>query len=163
MRPLALIGPPGGGKTTVGRELAAQLDRTFVDLDEVLSATFGDLGDYVVVNGSETLTANALVELERLLRGDVVVAVSSLVWEPAAAEALGGADVIYLASDLAGTFRRAGMSGPAPVALFGARALWKEMLDTRDPGYRALATHVVEVGERDVAGVAAEVRAALGW
>ena len=33
-RPLVLVGMMGAGKTTVGRRLAARLDRHFVDSDE---------------------------------------------------------------------------------------------------------------------------------
>lgn len=36
-----LTGPPGAGKTTVGRLLAEQLDRAFIDLDEVVEAAAG--------------------------------------------------------------------------------------------------------------------------
>lgn len=39
--PIALIGLPGAGKTSVGRALAARLGRPFVDLDEAVSLRLG--------------------------------------------------------------------------------------------------------------------------
>ncbi len=39
--PIALIGLPGAGKTSVGRALAARLGRPFVDLDEAASRALG--------------------------------------------------------------------------------------------------------------------------
>lgn len=39
--PIALIGLPGAGKSSVGRALAARLGRPFVDLDEAVSARLG--------------------------------------------------------------------------------------------------------------------------
>lgn len=38
---IVLTGPPGAGKTTVGRLLAEQLDRAFIDLDAVVEAAAG--------------------------------------------------------------------------------------------------------------------------
>jgi shikimate kinase len=36
-----LVGPPGAGKSTVGRHLAAQLQASFFDLDEVIQERAG--------------------------------------------------------------------------------------------------------------------------
>ena len=36
-----LVGPPGAGKSTVGRHLAAQLQMEFFDLDEVITERAG--------------------------------------------------------------------------------------------------------------------------
>lgn len=41
MRNIALIGMPGGGKTTIGRLLAERLGRTFVDIDDLIPEAAG--------------------------------------------------------------------------------------------------------------------------
>ena len=41
MRHLFLYGPPGSGKSTIGRLLAARLDLPFTDLDAVIVETDG--------------------------------------------------------------------------------------------------------------------------
>ena len=40
-RDLVLVGPPGAGKSVVGRRLADRLGRAFVDLDEMIAGAAG--------------------------------------------------------------------------------------------------------------------------
>jgi hypothetical protein len=47
-----LIGMRGAGKTTMGRELARRMKRSFDDLDEMAVQSLGmPIGDYVKANG----------------------------------------------------------------------------------------------------------------
>lgn len=65
---LVLIGMPGSGKTTVGRMLAARLNRPFCDTDEVLEETVGCPASEILEREGET----AFRELEtRVLREQV--------------------------------------------------------------------------------------------
>ncbi len=50
-RKLALIGPPGSGKTTQGRLLAAALSSPTVDIDEVFARQYGDINAYFDTHG----------------------------------------------------------------------------------------------------------------
>src|SRR5262245_4413007 len=51
-RPLVLIGMPGGGKTTVGRQLARQLRLPFYDSDHEIEARIGQpIRAYFEVHG----------------------------------------------------------------------------------------------------------------
>nr|NLD40009.1 shikimate kinase [Actinomycetales bacterium] len=162
MRPLALVGPPGSGKTAVGRLVAERRGLTFVDLDEAVAERHGHLGDLLLEGGSAAVAERALSTLREVLAEGTVVAVSSAVaGGEAARSALHGADVVYLASDLAHTFRRSGLNAPQPVSLFGSRAVWKALLDERDPGYRSLAGTVVAVGSLGLEEVADAVEEAV--
>jgi shikimate kinase len=66
--PIALIGLPGAGKTSVGRALAARLGRPFVDLDEAVSQrlgaapaeAFARLGEAAFRDAEEAALAEAL-------------------------------------------------------------------------------------------------------
>lgn len=48
---IALIGPGGAGKSTVGALLAERLDVTFVDLDQWFATRAGDISDYINRSG----------------------------------------------------------------------------------------------------------------
>ena len=144
---IALIGAPGSGKSSVGAALAVRLGVPFVDVD-----TEVDVAGTVLESGSEALRQAALDVVLRA-PADAVVAVSSVIaGGDDAMEALAPAWTVYLASDLAHTFPRSGMSGPQLLGM-PARQIWHRLLSERDPGYRSLADAVVEVGQRDVNGV----------
>lgn len=162
---IALIGPPGSGKTSVGAALAQLAGLPFVDLDAEVARRFGNPADIVIHEGDAALrTAEAAILAELVEEGaDAVLAVGSGVVDSGAALAeLGRTTVVYLSSDLAHTFPRAGMARPQPVGLVNPRSLWAQMLREREPRYLAAADHVVEVGDDDVAAVAARVGALLG-
>lgn len=151
---IALIGPPGSGKTTVGEALAARLGLAFVDQDEVVTRRYGDIGEIVLAEGAERLAALLGETLAELAGGVGVLAVGSAALDdPRSAGALEGCTVVYLASDLAHTFPRSDLSRPQPPGLVSARQLWARMLAERDAGYRSVADLVVEVGDLGVADV----------
>jgi len=75
-RPIFLVGMPGSGKSTVGRRLAARLDRPFVDADHEIEARCGvsiatifDIEGEAGFRERETRVLQALAE-----QRDVIVA-----------------------------------------------------------------------------------------
>ena len=50
---IVLVGMPGSGKTTIGKELAKKLGREFIDTDDVIKERFGDISEIFKVNGEQ--------------------------------------------------------------------------------------------------------------
>lgn len=50
---IVLVGMPGSGKTTIGKELAKKLGREFIDTDDVIKEQFGDISEIFKVNGEQ--------------------------------------------------------------------------------------------------------------
>ena len=50
---LALIGMPGAGKTTVGKELAVKLNKKFIDLDEEIKSSIGKSPAEIILSDGE--------------------------------------------------------------------------------------------------------------
>lgn len=48
---IVLIGMPGVGKSTIGKALAAQLGRRFVDIDTAIEEQYGSVPDYINTHG----------------------------------------------------------------------------------------------------------------
>jgi shikimate kinase len=77
---IALIGPGGAGKTTVGARVADQLSLPFADLDGCFNARCGDISAFIESHGYPAYARENVQTLSLLLdeRGDsAVVALSS--------------------------------------------------------------------------------------
>ena len=61
-----LTGMMGSGKTTVGRELAAVLGYSFIDLDEIIEKKFGKISDIFAQKGEEYFREAETQELKNL-------------------------------------------------------------------------------------------------
>jgi len=157
---IALIGPPGSGKSTVGAALAARLGLTFTDLEEAVAARWGDVGEMVLSEGAAVLAARQADVLADLDSGVVAVG-SGAFADPRTATLLARAVVVFLDADASLTFARSGMNRPQPAAVVNPRQLWTRMLRERQPTYRAAADLVVEVGDRDVPELVAAIVGAL--
>ncbi len=66
MENIVLIGMPGSGKTTLGKALAKELGRTFVDTDQVLTEKLGDIPAFFQTHGEEAFRREETAVLEGL-------------------------------------------------------------------------------------------------
>lgn len=73
-RPIVLVGMMGAGKTTVGRRLAAKLDRHFIDSDEEVEKAAGmSIEDIFKLHGEADFRAGEAKVIARLLREAAIV------------------------------------------------------------------------------------------
>ncbi len=161
---VVLVGPPGAGKSTVGRLVAAHLGTTFRDTDADVEAAAGKaITDIFVEDGEEHFRA-----LERdavrcaLAEHDGVLALGGgAVLDPATRELLRGVRVVHLAVGLAAAAGRVGFNRDRPLLLANPRAQLHRLLEQRRPLYAEVATVTVDTDERDPEQVAAEILAAV--
>lgn len=161
-----LVGPPGSGKSTVGKVLARRLGVGFVDVDELIVARAGKpIADMFVQDGEQAFRAlEREVVAEALTTTDGVLALGGgSVLADDTRERLRGHRVVSLGVGLADGVRRTGMSSARPL-LSGVnpRATFKALLDARAPLYREVATVEIDTGGRSPNQVAREVLVAIG-
>ena len=73
-RPIVLVGMMGAGKTSVGRRLATQLGRGFIDSDHEIEAAAGmNIPDFFARHGEKAFRVGEAKVVERLLRDDNIV------------------------------------------------------------------------------------------
>lgn len=167
LRPtLVLVGPPGAGKTTVGKVLARRLGVGFTDVDALIVERAGKpIADMFLHDGEDAFRAlEREVVAQALGTVDGVLALgggSVLAAETRAA--LRDHRVVHLTVGLADGLRRTGMSSARPLlAGVNPRATFKALLDARAPLYREVATVEVDTARRSANQVARAVLLALG-
>ncbi|GAA4685425.1 shikimate kinase [Pseudonocardia yuanmonensis] len=163
---LVLVGPPGAGKSTVGRVLGRRLAVPFTDVDSEIEARVGTtIAEMFTSQGEEAFRAVEREVVAELLATDCGVLAlggGSVLAESTRAR-LAGHRVVYLKVGLADGIRRTGMSTARPLlAGVNPRATFRALLEARAPLYEAVATVQIDTVKRSANQVAAAVLAALG-
>jgi shikimate kinase len=155
-----LVGPPGAGKSTVGRLLAERLGQPYRDTDADVEALAGKaISDIFVDDGEDRMralerqaVAAALAEHEGVLAlgGGAVLAEETR-------ELLRGHRVVFLSVGLAEGAKRVGLNQARPLLLVNPRATLARMLEERLPLYQEVATQTVVTDGKEPHDVVAEV------
>jgi shikimate kinase len=155
-RAVALIGPMGAGKTSIGRRLAKHLGLRFVDTDAVIATEHGAIPHLFTTVGEGGFRAIERDVVQRELRtGGVVALGGGAVLDPTTRTALGACTVVLLTvSEDAVEERLAG--GKRPLLTEGI-ASWRRIAAERDPIYRELADVTVDTSRRPMTTIAAEL------
>lgn len=152
----ALVGMPGSGKSTVGRQLAHRLGVGFVDLDHRLEQIIGTtIRSFFETEGEERfrdLEARVLAEVAQEPGGLVLSTGGGAVLRPENREVLRqmGA-VLYLRASPEEIFKRVKYDRTRPL-LQGGNPLEKlrDLYAQRDRLYRETAHYVIETGRPTV-------------
>ena len=163
---LILVGPMGSGKTAVGRRLARDLDREFVDSDEIIEDRTGvDIAYIFEKEGEAGFRKREHAVLSEVTggKGCVLATGGGAVTTPANRKALiASGTVIYLHATVPQQLRRTRGNKRPLLNQGNRRAVLEELMAQRDPLYREIADLVVETDGRSVASVAREIREKLG-
>jgi shikimate kinase len=166
-RHLVLVGLMGAGKTTVGRECAQRLERSFVDLDELIMAHAAMPIDEVFREQGEA----RFREMEREVVVDVCASPVPLVI------ACGGGTVVdadnrrrlrdsgvvvWLRAPTAVLAARVGNDPGRPLLAGDPAGALERLASVRADAYTAAADSVIETDGCDVSDVADAVLAAFG-
>jgi len=146
---------PGGGKSTVGRQLARSLERRFVDADTAIERRIGcSIRDFFAREGEDAFRDVEQEVVAELLgeTGIVLATGGGVVLREANREALRRASLVfYLRTTPEELFHRLRHDTQRPL-LQVADPLRKlrELYQQRDPLYRGVAHFVIETGRPSV-------------
>jgi shikimate kinase len=163
---VALVGMPGCGKSTVGRQLARQLGTDFVDTDTELERRLGmPVRSFFEAHGEEAFRREeeAVVEEVTRLPAGVVATGGGAVLRPANREALRGRTrTFYLRATPEELFRRLRHDTRRPLLqVADPQARLRELYRERDPLYRRVAHFVIETPRPSVAAMLSMILAQL--
>jgi shikimate kinase len=160
---VVLVGPPGAGKTTVGRLLAERWGVSFRDTDADVEAVAGKSISEIFVDDGEPrfrelerdAVATALAEHEGVLSlggGAVLDATTRAL--------LAHHHVVFLSVGMADAAKRVGLSRDRPVLALNPRATLHALLEERLPLYREVADVEIVTDGRTPAEVAEQTLSA---
>ena len=155
MHLLALVGLPGSGKSTVGRQLARALSTGFVDSDKVIEEQIGcSIREFFEREGEDAFREVEAATIDRLtqsFQGVLATGGGSVVRAENRAALRQRCQVVYLRSTPEELIRRLRHDGNRPLLHVGDPMLrLRELLSLRDPLYRETAHFVVQTGRPSV-------------
>jgi len=161
---LYLVGLPGAGKSTLGRQLARRLDKEFVDADRELERALGvTIPTIFEIEGEASFRDREEATLaELVLRTGIVLATGGGVVIRAAnrGHLKANGTVIYLHALPATVFHRVHMSRNRPLLNTPDKlARLEELYRNRDALYREVADLVLESDRGEIARFAAGLEA----
>jgi len=164
---IVLIGPPGAGKSTVGKALSKELKWDLADSDRIVEERTGrKISDIFVEDGESTfrkIEEEVVLELLKDFEGVISLGGGAPI-NPKIESLLSGADypVIFLDVTIAQAAVRIGFNKERPLLLVNPRQQWISLMSTRRAVYEKLATKTISTDSKKPADAAAEIVNLLG-
>lgn len=161
---VVLVGPPGAGKSTVGRLLAERLGTAYRDTDADVEASAGKpISEIFIDEGEPHFRAleRAAVRAALAEHDGVLSLGGGAVMDDGTRALLTGLPVVFLDVGLHDAVRRVGLDAPRPLLAVNPRQRWRELMDARRPLYTEVARVVVATDDRTPQDVAGTVLDAL--
>lgn len=161
-----LIGPPGAGKSTIGKLLADRWKCSLLDTDQLVVDHVGKTVSEIFVDDGEPAfrAAERLAVAQALQSEDAVVSLGGgAVMDQATADLIASsqAPVVFLDVSISSAAPRIGFNRDRPLLIGNPRAQWMALMEKRRPVYLALARVTVTTDDREPQEIADEVAAAV--
>jgi shikimate kinase len=160
-----LVGPPGSGKSAVGRRLAERLGLPFRDTDSDVEADQGrSIADIFVDDGEGAFRAmeSAAVAAALADHAGVLALGGGAVLDPQTRVLLRGLPVVYLEVSIADAAKRIGLNRDRPLLVGNPRGQWIRLMDDRRGLYEEVSAVTVSTDGVTADEAADRVLAALG-
>lgn len=165
MRSIVLIGPPGAGKTTIGKALAKKMALEFIDTDQEIEKVSGKkIAEIFLEEGEQHFRAIEKREVLKALESEnsVISLGGGAVLDGDVQERLREQDdVVFLDVSISNAAPRVGFNRERPLLLSNPRQQWILLMEKRRPIYENLAKITVNTDNRKANEVLAELEVKL--
>jgi len=161
-----LIGPPGSGKSSIGRALAKLLGQDFVDTDALIEEQEGkSISEIFQQSGEEKFREiESAVVAHQLAHAEGIIALGGgAVLSPATQAALKNStsDVIFLNVSASNAVPRVSANSSRPLLSENPSEQWSALLKKRLPIYTDLADITIDTDNKKAQEVANEIAVLL--
>lgn len=148
IKKVVLIGPPGAGKSTIGKALAKEIATEFIDSDsEIERITGKKISDIFVEEGEAVFRKTEVEVVTAILEGfeGVIALGGGAPINTQIQEALTGVEypVIFIDVSISQAANRIGFNKDRPLLLINPRQQWMSLMSERRPIYEKLASQTV--------------------
>lgn len=161
MQSIVLIGPPGAGKSTVAKYLSKELNRPWIDTDQVIEKQTGrQISEIFLTDGEEYFRRlEKEIVLRTLDEEDSVIALGGgSVLDPDVEKKLQDfLEVIFLDVSISNAAPRVGFNKERPLLMGNPRQQWLALMEKRRPIYERISARTVSTDNRKPQEVAREI------
>jgi shikimate kinase len=162
MKSIVLIGPPGSGKSTVGRALSRRLKRSFFDTDSMIEEkSQKKIGEIFVDEGEDAFRNLEYIVLQEVLQlpNCVVSLGGGAPIKEQSQELITSSNVfvVFLDISLASAAPRVGFNRDRPLLLGNPRAQWQALNEIRRPIYQSLASMSIKVDDMSIEDIVSQI------
>ncbi len=161
MPPIILIGPPGAGKTSVGKALAKKLSLNFLDSDKVVEEKSGkSISEIFITDGEPAfreMERAAVIDLIENQDGVITLGGGSVMDLEVSKRLLPMANVVFLDVSISNAAPRVGFNRDRPLLLGNPRQQWIALMEKRRSTYEALAKARVSTDNKKPVEVVEEI------
>ena len=161
MPPIILIGPPGAGKTSVGKALAKRLSLNFLDSDKVVEEKSGkSISEIFITDGEPAfreMERAAGIDLIENQDGVIALGGGSVMDLEVSKRLLPMANVVFLDVSISNAAPRVGFNRDRPLLLGNPRQQWIALMEKRRSTYEALAKTRVSTDNKKPVEVVEEI------
>ena len=162
LKKIVLIGPPGAGKSSIGKALAKELNLNFIDSDSEIEKLSHKKISEIFIEDGEPAFRLLEVDVVRKVLSDFEGVISLGGGAPINAEiqeVLEDADypVVFIDVSIAQAATRIGFNKDRPLLLVNPRQQWISLMNDRRPIYEKLASQTISSDNRKPHEVAKQI------
>ena len=163
---IILIGPPGSGKSSVGRELAILMKLPQIDTDSLIEAKVGKrISDIFLEDGEfkfREIEREVVLQSLNLQNAVISLGGGSVLDSEVAERLRNESNVIYLEVSISNAAPRVGFNTDRPLLVANPRQQWLKLMEARKSIYEELGSKQISTDNRKPKEIAKELMELIG-